>query len=151
MSAEEAAAVPGLIRSDNGLDPLFCVPGRRRLAAASLAPGEQLHRFPVRWFTAKELRTWNATVLMALLLANADLAPTERSRTRVIASGIRGVADWLGDTPAVTRGSYIDPRVISRYESEGRLTGIPRLPAVLPAAAEAEVAVAALLATDADH
>src|SRR5580698_7862595 len=97
-------------------------------------------------FTAKEFRTWNATVLMALLLANADPAPTERGRRSAITAGIRGVADWLGDTPAVARSSYIDPRVISRYESEGRLATIPRLPAVLPAAAEAEAAVAALLA-----
>jgi DNA topoisomerase I len=101
------------------------------------------------YFTAKEFRTWNATVLMALLLANADPAPTARSRRSAITAGVRGVADWLGDTPAVARGSYIDPRVISRYESDGQLTTIPRLPAVLPAAAEAEIAIAALLASGA--
>jgi DNA topoisomerase IB len=99
-------------------------------------------------FTAKEFRTWNATVLMALLLANADPAPTARSRRSAITAGVRGVADWLGDTPAVARGSYIDPRVISRYESDGQLATIPRLPAMLPAATEAEIAVAALLADD---
>jgi len=49
----------------------------------------------------------------------------------------------------VARSSYIDPRVISRFESDGQLATIPRLPAVLPAAAEAEAAVAALLAADA--
>jgi hypothetical protein len=49
----------------------------------------------------------------------------------------------------VARGSYIDPRVISRYSSDGQLADIPRLPAVLPAATEAEVAVVALLAGDA--
>ena len=97
-------------------------------------------------FTAKEFRTWNATVLMALLLANADPAPTARSRRSAITAGVRGVADWLGDTPAVARGSYIDPRVISRYESDGQLATIPRLPAMLPAATEAEIAVVALLA-----
>jgi hypothetical protein len=45
----------------------------------------------------------------------------------------------------VTRASYIDPRLISRYESDGQLAAIPVLPAVLPAAPEAEIAVAALL------
>jgi DNA topoisomerase-1 len=99
-------------------------------------------------FTAKEFRTWNATVLMALLLANADPALTERRRKSAVTAAVRGVADWLGDTPAVARASYIDPRVISRYTSDGQLVTIPRLPAVLPAAAEAEVAVAALLAED---
>jgi DNA topoisomerase I len=97
-------------------------------------------------FTAKEFRTWNATVLMALLLANANPSPTARSRKSAITAGIRGVADWLGDTPAVARRSYIDPRLIGRYESDGQLLTIPALPAVLPAAAEAEIAVAALLA-----
>jgi len=99
-------------------------------------------------FTAKEFRTWNATVLMALLLANADPAPTARSRKSAITAAVRGVADWLGDTPAVARGAYIDPRVISRYEFDGQLAAIPRLPAALPAATEAEIAVAALLAGD---
>jgi len=65
-------------------------------------------------------------------------------------TGVRGVADWLGDTPAVARASYIDPRVISRYETDGQLASIPRLPAVLPAAAEAETAVAAFLAAGTD-
>jgi DNA topoisomerase IB len=59
------------------------------------------------------------------------------------------VAGWLGDTPAVARASYIDPRVISRYTADGELATIPRLTAVLPAAAEAETAVAALLADQA--
>jgi DNA topoisomerase I len=99
-------------------------------------------------FTAKEFRTWNATVLMALLLANTDPALTAPSRKRVVAVAVRGVADWLGDTPTVARASYIDPRVISRYSADGQLTAIPRLPAMLPAAAEAEAAVAALLADE---
>jgi DNA topoisomerase I len=97
-------------------------------------------------FTAKEFRTWNATVLMALLLANAEPPPTARGRGKAIAAGVRGVADWLGDTPTVGRNSYIAPRLISRYQSDGRLPTIPRCPAVLPAASEAEIAVAALLA-----
>ena len=99
-------------------------------------------------YTAKEFRTWNATVLMALLLADADPAPTARGRKSAISAAVRGVADWLGDTPTVARSSYIDPRIISRY-SGGGLTTIPRLPAVLPADPEAEAAVAALLASEA--
>ncbi|MGH3189770.1 MAG: hypothetical protein ACRDOL_21410 [Streptosporangiaceae bacterium] len=143
--------VRALIGSDTGLGPLFCFrdgdgwrPLRSHQVSSYIATRAGGH------FTAKEFRTWNATVLMALLLANAGPAPTARGRIRVIAGGVRGVADWLGDTPAVARGSYIDPRVISRYEAEGRLPGIPRLPAVLPAAAKAEDAVAALLGADAD-
>jgi hypothetical protein len=55
------------------------------------------------------------------------------------------VADWLGDTPTVARSSYIDPGLISRYESDPQLPTIPRLAAVLPVPTEAEVAVAELL------
>jgi DNA topoisomerase IB len=97
-------------------------------------------------FTAKEFRTWNATVLMALLLANAAPPPSTRARKSVITASVRGVANWLGDTPTVTRSSYIDPRLISRYEADGVLPGIPAFPASLPAAEAAEAAVAALLA-----
>jgi DNA topoisomerase-1 len=143
------AVVRALIRSDNSLGPLFCFqdggtwrPLRSHEVSSYIATRAGGH------FTAKEFRTWNATVLMALLLANTDPAPTARSRKTAITSGIRGVADWLGDTPAVARSSYIDPRVISRYESDGQLPTIPRLPALLPAAEAAEVAVAALLAAE---
>ena len=48
--------------------------------------------------------------------------------------------------PTVARGSYIGPRLIDRYESEGELPAIPPHPPVLPTAAEAETAVATLLA-----
>ncbi len=96
-------------------------------------------------FTAKEFRTWNATVLMALLLASAEPAANQHGVKRVIAASIRGVADLLGDTPAVARASYIDPRLISRYESERQLPSIPVLPAELPVGTLAEAAVATLL------
>ena len=79
-------------------------------------------------FTAKEFRTWNATVLMALLLANTEPARDPRSRKNVITASVRGVAGWLGDTPAVARASYIDPRLISHYEAAGDLRAVPRSP-----------------------
>src|SRR6516162_3841371 len=142
--------VRALAGSENGLDTLFS--WEHAGAWHALHSHDVSNYIAARaggHFTAKEFRTWNATVLMALLLANADPAPTARSRKSAVTAAVRGVADWLGDTPAVARGSYIDPRVIDRYTSDGRLTGIPRLPALLPAAAEAEVAIAVLLAGDA--
>jgi DNA topoisomerase IB len=101
-------------------------------------------------FTAKEFRTWNATVLMALVLANAGPSATQTSRQRVISAGVREVARALGDTPAVARSSYIDPRLIDRYQAEGQLSEIPALPTVLPASAEAETAIVTLLASCGD-
>jgi DNA topoisomerase I len=141
------SVVRGLVSSDSTSDLLFSFrdrdtwrPLRSHEVSSYIATRAGGH------FTAKEFRTWNATVLMALLLANADPAPTARSRKSAITAAVRAVADSLGDTPAVARSSYIDPRVISRYSSDGQLVTIPRLPAVLPAAAEAELSVATLLA-----
>jgi DNA topoisomerase IB len=82
---------------------------------------------------------------MALSLANTGLSPTARARKSTIMAGVRDVADRLGDTPTVTRSSYIDPRVISRYESDGELATIPRSAVTLPVPSEAEVAVTDLL------
>jgi DNA topoisomerase-1 len=145
-------AVLGTLRTltacDNGLDALF--------AWQDAGGWHQLHSYDVSayiaehsggHFTAKEFRTWNATVLMALQLANFGPAASARDAKRAIIASIRTVAEWLGDTPAVARSSYIDPRLIGRYESEGGLASIPVLPAALPAGAAAEAAVAALLSS----
>ena len=140
------STVRALADSDNGLDSLFCWqqgdawhPLHSHDVSAYIAEHAEGH------FTAKEFRTWNATVLMALLLARAGPPASPRRAKGVIAASIRGVADWLGDTPAVARASYVDPRLISQYQSGGGLGTIPVLPPELPAGADAEVAVAALL------
>jgi DNA topoisomerase IB len=68
-------------------------------------------------FTAKDFRTWHATVLAAVGLAVSEqAAATDRARQRAIARVVREVADYLGNTPAVARASYIDPRIIDSYE-----------------------------------
>jgi DNA topoisomerase IB len=69
-------------------------------------------------FTAKDFRTWHATVLAAVGLAVSERAAgTESARKRAIARVVREVSDYLGNTPAVARASYIDPRVIEFYEA----------------------------------
>ncbi len=65
--------------------------------------------------TAKDFRTWHATVLMAVALGVSANAPTESARKRAVARGVKEVSDYLGNTPAVCRKSYIDPRVIDLY------------------------------------
>ena len=70
-------------------------------------------------FTAKDFRTWHATVLAAVGLAVSEGADTAAARRRAIARVCQEVAGYLGNTPAVARASYIDPRVISLYQ-EGR-------------------------------
>jgi DNA topoisomerase I len=140
--------VRALMNRDNGDEALFCYElddSWHRLHSRDV--GNYLAARAGGHYTAKEFRTWNATVLMAVVLANAGPAVTPRNRQRVIAVSVKEVARWLGDTPAVARASYIDPRLISRYEVEGGLPGIPAQPAELPVPAETEAAIAALLAT----
>jgi DNA topoisomerase I len=140
--------VRALVRSGNDLGSLFCFQdGSTWRPLHSHEVSSYIVRHAGGHFTAKEFRTWNATVLMALFLANAEPSPTVRSRQSTIAASIRSVATWLGDTPTVARKSYIDPRLINRYESDGHLHAVPALPAALPAAPEAEIALAALLAS----
>jgi DNA topoisomerase-1 len=70
-------------------------------------------------FTAKDFRTWNATVLAALAIASEEPVPASPAgQKRAIARAVREVADYMGNTPAVCRASYIDPRVFDQF-SEG--------------------------------
>jgi DNA topoisomerase I len=67
-------------------------------------------------FSAKDFRTWNATVLAAVALAvSGHAASSPTGRKRAIARAVKEVAYYLGNTPAVCRASYIDPRVFDRY------------------------------------
>jgi DNA topoisomerase IB len=68
-------------------------------------------------FSVKDFRTWHATVLAAVGLAVSEGADTsESARKRAVARVVQEVASYLGNTPAVARASYIDPRIISLYE-----------------------------------
>jgi DNA topoisomerase IB len=67
--------------------------------------------------SAKDFRTWHATVLMAVGLAVSTGAPASTSaRKRAINRAVTEVSTYLGNTPAVCRSSYIDPRVVDLYE-----------------------------------
>ena len=77
-------------------------------------------------FSAKDFRTWTATVLAAIALAtNGRDAASKTARKRAVTAAVKEVAFYLGNTPAVCRASYVDPRVIDRYE--GGLTISERL------------------------
>ncbi|HEV2770264.1 MAG TPA: DNA topoisomerase IB [Solirubrobacteraceae bacterium] len=69
-----------------------------------------------REITAKDFRTWGATVLAAVALAVSGRASnSQTARKRAITRAVKEVAGYLGNTPAVARASYIDPRVIDRF------------------------------------
>jgi DNA topoisomerase IB len=67
--------------------------------------------------TAKDFRTWHATVLAALALSASDEpGDTKASRRRAVKAAIEEVAGYLGNSPTIARNSYIDPRVLDLYE-----------------------------------
>jgi hypothetical protein len=70
-------------------------------------------------FSAKDFRTWNATLLAAVALAVSGPAATasKTARKRAATRAVKEVARYLGNTPAVCRASYIDPRVFDRFDS----------------------------------
>ena len=67
-------------------------------------------------FSAKDFRTWSATVLAATALMPVETGNTNPGRRSVVKAAVATVAHQLGNTPAVCRSSYIDPRVIDRFE-----------------------------------
>ena len=103
-------------------------------------------------FSAKDFRTWAGTVLAAVALAVAERARTDTARRRAISRAYQEVAHYLGNTPAVCRKSYVDPRVVDRYqagvtiaEALNRIEEDPSSTAALAIHGAIEEAVLALL------
>jgi DNA topoisomerase IB len=78
--------------------------------------------------SAKDFRTWGATVVAALGLAVSPVPDTKTARKRAITRVVKEVAYYLGNTPAVARASYIDPRTFDRYQDGITIAGaLPEL------------------------
>ncbi len=67
-------------------------------------------------FTAKDFRTWAATVLAAETLCQGDCPAEVKSRQKVVSTAIKEVAEHLGNTPAVCRSSYVHPLILEAFE-----------------------------------
>jgi DNA topoisomerase-1 len=105
-------------RRGGGDDLLAYREARRWVDVRSSDINEFLKDLTGRDVSAKDFRTWGATVLAALALAVAGAAPeTKTGRKRAITRAVKEVAHYLGNTPAVARASYIDPRVFDRYRA----------------------------------
>jgi DNA topoisomerase IB len=99
--------------------------------------------------TAKDFRTWSATVLMAAALAETPTPATKTARKRAVRAAYVRVAEQLGNTPAVCKASYVDPRVVDHYDNgetvAGALADAARAPDDRSAQGVLEAAVCALL------
>ncbi|MBX7174579.1 MAG: hypothetical protein K1X72_26630 [Pyrinomonadaceae bacterium] len=67
-------------------------------------------------FSAKDFRTWGATLVAAIELAEIGIATKPKQIKKNIVSCIKKVAEKLGNTPNVCRNSYIHPKVIENYQ-----------------------------------
>jgi DNA topoisomerase IB len=107
-------------------------------------------------FSAKDFRTWNATVMAAVSVsADSGVTRSKTARKRVVDRTVRAVAELLGNTPAVARRAYIDPRVFDRYLSGWTIApALQRIPDLDPAddrvRAQIETAVLDLLTENED-
>jgi DNA topoisomerase IB len=91
--------------------------GSRWLALDASRVNEYLSAATGGEMTAKDFRTWHATVLAAEALATTDEpGETKASRTRAVRQAMVEVAEYLGNTPAIAKSAYVDPRVVDLYE-----------------------------------
>jgi DNA topoisomerase I len=77
-------------------------------------------------FSAKDFRTWHGTVLAAVELALEESSAAKGGGEQAIRAAIKRVAERLGNTPAVCRSSYVDPRLLDRFR-DGKTIELPRL------------------------
>ncbi len=68
-------------------------------------------------FSSKDFRTWGATLLAAIYFAEAGVGENDADTKKKIVATVKKVAEELGNTPSVCRGSYIHPCVIKSFES----------------------------------
>jgi DNA topoisomerase-1 len=101
--------------------------GRERREVHADDINDRLREIVGEDFTAKDLRTWHATVLAAVRLAGVEQPGSERARKRVERDVMVHVAEQLGNTPAVARRSYVDPRVLAAWE-RGDTLALDRVP-----------------------
>lgn len=124
LDDDDLAAALGELATGRPRAPLLSYRrGRRRVA---LRPGDvnaYVRVLTGGTFSAKDFRTLRGTVLAAEALARIGTVDTASDRKRAELLAVRATADGLGNTPAVAKSSYIDPRVFDRYR-KGQLLNL---------------------------
>lgn len=102
-------------RRGGGQELLAFKQGGRWVDVRSNDVNDAIKEFAQGDFSAKDFRTWSATVLAAVALGASWRAESPTAKKRAVSRAIAEAAHYLGNTPAVCRSSYVDPRVIDRY------------------------------------
>jgi DNA topoisomerase IB len=113
-----------LKRDDEALELLAFRDGKKWRDVHSDDVNEYLRDAVDCEISAKDFRTWHATVLAALTLAGAR-HDSVTARKKAVSSAMREVSEYLGNTPAVARASYVDPRVVDLFH-EGTTVQVGR-------------------------
>ena len=119
------AAVETMRRRRGGGDRLLTFKDAARWAPLDAATvNDYLREATGAEITAKDFRTWHATVLAAASLASSEEPGTTRaSRKRAVRTAMVEVSEYLGNTPTIARASYVDPRVVDLYEDGTTIAG----------------------------
>lgn len=116
--AEVVRAVRALLRRDGRTERLLvCRSGSDWIDVRAEDLNMRFKELVGDEYSVKDLRTWHGTVLAAEAFADAIPAVSQRAAKRAAAAVMKEVAESLGNTPAVARGSYVDPRVVVGYEN----------------------------------
>jgi len=130
ITIDDPAAIEALdvMRRRRGGEQLLAFKdGRSWKDLHSTHVNDYLRRTTGEEYSAKDFRTWHATVLAAAALAESEEpGETKASRKRAVSAAMKEVADFLGNTPALARNSYVDPRVIDLYEEGVTIAGTTR-------------------------
>jgi DNA topoisomerase IB len=114
--AAAIAALETMRRRRGGPEDLLAwKEGRRWRDVRSADINEYIQEAIGSEFSAKDFRTWSGTVLAAAALAGEEEPASDSAAKRTINRAVKTVSTALGNTPAVCRRSYIDPRVFDRY------------------------------------
>jgi len=124
----DLAAVIELLATGRPRSPLLAWQrGGRRVPLTPTEVNAYVRSLTGGRFTAKDFRTLRGTILAAEALARIGTVDTKTDLKRAEVLAVRATAEALGNTPAVARGSYIDPRVFARYR-DGHLLDLSRTP-----------------------
>ncbi|ONI88706.1 DNA topoisomerase [Actinosynnema sp. ALI-1.44] len=114
--AELAKLIRALRRSTADTDRLLVYrEGRKWREVRADSVNARFKELTGEEFTAKDLRTWNATVVAAVEFARAERPASKTAFKRAEAAVLDQVAGHLGNTRAVARRSYVDPRVVTSF------------------------------------
>jgi DNA topoisomerase IB len=111
-------------RRGGGQELLAWKAGRRWVDVTARDVNEWIKAHSGPDFSAKDFRTWHATVLAAVAMAASANVESKTARRRAEVHAVKEVAHYLGNTPTVARSSYIDPRVFDRYRSGWTIGGV---------------------------